>query len=221
MPALTVSAAISDRSLVSLATVKAELGITDTDADRDAMLTRWIVEQSDAICETCGVAPDQAGRRTFLSEEIVISYRAQEIPPGLAPAPLVLPWRIPLSVDTVTVDSVPLIVADDLEIDPLAGLLWRINADGERMRWGRARIIITGTAGWALADMPAALSSAVVDAVRYRWYASTRGDPLLRSFENPDVEKLTYMDSDKVELINGLPKAVADRLGAFTNLVIA
>lgn len=220
MPTLTVSAAVADRSLVSLTTVKAELGITGTDADRDAMLGRWIKELSDNVCEVCCVATDQVGRRTFLAEPVSIAYRSQEVPCGSDPTPLILPWRVPLTVSTVTVDGVSLTVADDVEIEPLAGLLWRLNADGCRTRWERGRVVITGTAGWLLADVPAALSSAVTDAVRYRWFAHTRGDPLLRSFENPDVEKLTYMDGDKVEMTNGLPDAVVSRLAPYTNVVI-
>lgn len=221
MPTLTVSAAVSDRSLVSLATVKTELGITGTDADRDAMLTRWIKELSDSVCEVCGVAADQAGRRTFLSEGVSIAYRTQEIPDSLDPAPLILPWRIPITISAVTVDGTALTVATDVEVEPLSGLLYRLDSDGERMRWERGRVVITGTAGWALNDMPAAISSAVTDAVRYRWYAHTRGDPLLRSYENPDVEKLTYTDTDKVEMVNGLPEAVVGRLAPYSNVVIA
>ncbi|PWC69104.1 hypothetical protein TSH7_01270 [Azospirillum sp. TSH7] len=218
MPTLTVSAPVADRSLVSLATVKAELGITDTASD--TMLTRWIKELSDSVCEVCGVAADQAGRRTFLSEGVTIAYRAQEIPEGLDPAPLILPWRVPVSISTVTVDGTALTVADDVEVEPMAGLLWRLNADGCRTRWEQSRTLLTGTAGWALSDVPAAISSAVTDAVRYRWYAHTRGDPLLRSYENPDVEKLTYTDTDKVEMTNGLPDAVVGRLAPYTNMVI-
>ena len=219
MPTLTVSAAVADRSLVSLATVKAELCITDT--TNDALLTRWVKELSDAVCEVCGVAPDQAGRRTFLAEPVSIAYRAQEVPCGFDPAPLIMPWRIPLNIDTLTVDGTALTVADDVELEPMAGLLWRLNGNGCRTRWERGRVVITGTAGWVLADVPAALSSAVTDAVRYRWYAHTRGAPLLRSYENPDVEKMSWSDPDKVEMTNGLPEAVVGRLAPYTNMVIS
>lgn len=221
MPTLTVASAVADRSLVALATVKAELGITGTDADRDAMLTRWVKELSDAVCEVCGVAADQAGRRTFMSEGFSIAYRAQEIPEGLDPSPLILPWRLPFSVSTVTVDGVSLTVADDVEVEPMAGLLWRLNSSGCRTRWERGRVVITGTGGWALNDMPAALSSAVTDAVRYRWYAHTRGDPLLRSIDVDGVDAVTFMDAGKVQMDGGLPSEIASRLATYTNMVIA
>lgn len=219
MPVLTVSAPVADRSLVSLATVKAELGITDTASD--TMLTRWVKELSDAVCEVCGVAADQAGRRTFLSEGFSISYRAQEIPEGLDPSPLILPWRIPVTISTVTVDGTALTVADDVEVEPLSGLLWRLNADGCRTRWERGRVVITGTGGWLLADVPAALSSAVTDAVRYRWYAHTRGDPLLRSIDVDGVDAVTFMDAGKVQMDGGLPSEIASRLAPYANMVIA
>lgn len=219
MPTLTVSAPVSDRSLVSLATVKAELGITDT--TNDVMLTRWVKELSDTVCEVCSVAADQAGRRTFLSEPVSIAYRAQEVPCGHDPAPLILPWRIPLDIDTATVDGTALAVADDVELEPMAGLLWRLNADGCRTRWERGRVVITGTGGWLLADVPAALSSAVTDAVRYRWYAHTRGDPLLRSIDVDGVDAVTFMDAGKVQMDGGLPAEIVARLGPYTNMVIA
>lgn len=224
MATLTVASAVADRSLVTLATVKSELGITGTDADRDAMLTRWIKELSDNVCEICNVAPDQVGRRTFLAESVSITYRPSEVPERLEPFPLILPWRIPLSIiSTVTEDGTPLTVADDVELVPMAGLLFRLNSGGERTRWTPGVVVITGTAGWALADIPAAISSAVIDALRYRWFARNRGgdgDPLLRSYESPDVEKLSWADPDKMEMVNGLPAAVVDRLRPYTNTVI-
>jgi len=220
MPTLTVSDAVADRSLVTLATVKSELGITGTDADRDAMLTRWIKELSDNVCETCAVAADQFGRRTFLTEGVTVSYRAQEVPCGTDPAPLILPWRIPFTVSTVTVDGVALTVADDVEVEPMAGLLYRLNSDGERTRWERARVVITGSGGWAQGDMPAALSSAVTDAVRYRWSAHKRGDPLLRSIDVDGVDAVTFLDAGKIELDGGLPSEIVSRLAPYSNTVI-
>ncbi|MFC5353553.1 hypothetical protein [Azospirillum himalayense] len=219
MPTLTVSAAVADRSLVTLATVKAELGITDT--TNDTLLTRWIKELSDNVCEVCAVAADQLGRRTFLTEAVTVAYRSSEVPDSLDPSPLILPWRIPFSVSTVTVDGVSLTVADDVEVQPMAGLLYRLDSNGERTRWERGRVVITGSGGWAQGDMPAALSSAVTDAVRYRWFAHTRGDPLLRSIDVDGVDEVTFMDAGKVQLVNGLPAEVASRLAPYSNTVIA
>lgn len=218
MPTLIVSVPVTDRSLVALSVVKAELGITDT--TNDTLLTRWIKELSDNVCEVCAVAPDQLGRRTFLIEAVTISYRAQEVPCGFDPEPLVLPWRIPLKVDTLTVDGAT-IDADGYEVEPMAGLLWRLSSSGCRTRWERGRVVITGTAGWAQADVPAAISSAVTDAVRYRWFAHTRGDPLLRSIDVDGVDAVTFLDAGKVELVGGLPSEIAARLAPYSNTVIA
>ncbi|MCW2243581.1 hypothetical protein [Azospirillum canadense] len=103
----------------------------------------------------------------------------------------------------------------------MAGLLWRLNGSGNRARWGRGRIIITGVAGWDLNDVPAALSGAVTELVKLRWYEKERGDPLLRSYENPDVERLTYMDADKMPMEGGLPTAVYDQLAPYRSAVFA
>lgn len=179
MPSLTVSATVADRSLVTLSALKADLGITGT--DDDTRLTQWIKDDSDAVCEACGVAADQAGRRTFLQEAVTIAYRPSEVPArGIDPAPLILPWRLPLEVDTVTENGTALTVADDVEAEPMAGLLWRLDARGERTHWVGGRIVITGTAGWLLADVPTPLRRAVIDCVKLRWDAKDQNSYVTR-----------------------------------------
>lgn len=210
MPILTVATPAADRALVSLAAVKAELGITGT--ANDALLTAWIAAASARICDICEVAGDQLGRRTFAQEVCTVTFAADEIGRG----PLILPWRVPVvSVSSVTVDGEAL-SPGEYEASPMAGLLFRQTPAGERRSWRRARTAVAMTAGWGNADIPAGLSSAALAMVRAQWQGRDR-DPKIRSYESPDVESWTVFDPDKISLQDGLPLEVAVLLDPFRN----
>lgn len=210
MPTLTVTAAAADRALVSLAAVKSDLGIAGTASD--AALTSLIDAASARACDICRVAEDQLGRRTFVQEACVATFAADEIRSG----PLILPWRIPvIGIVSVSVDGE---VIDPAEYDacPMGALLYRQASSGERCGWPRRRTVVTMTVGWANADIPAALSSAVMAMVREQWRGRDR-DPRIRSYESPDVESWTVFDPDKITLRDGLPIETAALLDPFRN----
>lgn len=221
MPILNVASPVSDRSLISLSALKTALEIaSSTD---NALLTQWIKDDSDTICTACNVAPDQAGRRTFLSESVIISYRTSEIVPdtrrwtGYADRyasqvrPLILPWRLPLTVSTVTVDDTTLTVATDIEIEPMAALLWRLDSNGERTHWERGRLVITGTAGWALVDVPAALRYAVVEMIGLRLDGRGRNS-FLKVDQAEGVGRQEFWVGDAPGSIASIPQSVLERL---------
>lgn len=159
MPKLIVSNPVVDRSLVDLSRVKTELGITGT--ERDDLLRDWIRDDSDLVCEVCGVAPDQKGRRTFLSERITVTLTADEA----ASSTLILPWRKPVDLADLTVAvSGALVHESGYSLDADACLLERSGAG----IWV-GPIAITASAGWIMADIPAALRSAVIRLARLRW----------------------------------------------------
>ncbi|AWK90352.1 hypothetical protein [Azospirillum thermophilum] len=166
MPTLTVAAPVGDRSLVDAARVRAELGVTPADLS-DEVLAGWIRDDSDLVCGACRVAADQRRRRTFLEEAVTIAYTAAE---AAAVRQLILPWRPGLDPATlvVAVDGVPLDPAA-YTLDSDALLLARV----DRQSWGGA-VTIAGTAGWVMADVPAALRSAVIRLVRLRHEAAGR-----------------------------------------------
>ncbi|WP_188263161.1 hypothetical protein [Azospirillum tabaci] len=181
MPKLIVAHAVADRSLVDLSRVKSELGITGP--EQDELLRAWIKDDSDAVCEACGVAPDQKGRRTFLAEEVSINFSAAEAASGA----LVLPWRLPFDQDSLVVSIAGTdIVAGAYTMDAGAGLL---NIDGFG-RWGVA-VTVTGTVGWELQEVPAVLRNAVARLARLRW-ATKRRDPTLKAKEVEGVGREEY-----------------------------
>ncbi|MBP2233087.1 hypothetical protein J2847_006422 [Azospirillum agricola] len=166
MPALTVAAAVADRSLVDVARVRAELGISAA-ALADDVLAGWIRDDSDAVCAACGAAADQKRRRTFLAEDVTITFSAAEASRARR---LLLSWRLALDSTTVAVRvGGALLDAGAYDLDPDALLLSR--RDGGS--WGDG-VVVTGTAGWAPGDVPAALRQAVLRLVRLRWEGRSR-----------------------------------------------
>lgn len=173
MPTLTAIAPVADRSLVSVARVRAELRITEADLPTD-LLAGWIRDDSDAVCAACGAAADQKRRRTFLSESLTIVYSPSE---AVDARRLILPWRLAFDLTTVAVSVGGFLLdADAWDLDAGALLLTRRNG----FTWGDS-VAITGTAGWEPSDVPASLRQAVLRLVRLRWEGMDR-DLTLKAF---------------------------------------
>ncbi len=214
MPILSVGSPVADRSLISLSRVKAELEIEGTGSD--VLLSSWIVAASDRIADICGLAADQTGRRTFLREEAVVTFAAGEIGRG----PMILPWRIPVEITALSVGDTVL-AADEFETISMAALVFRIGVGGDRIDWEEARVTVSLTLGWPIESLPTALSDVVMAMVAGRWYARDRGDPSLRSYESPDVEKMSWFDPDKMVQRDGMSADTAALLDPYRNPVIA
>lgn len=211
MPILTVATPATDRALVTLARVKVELSITD--AASDDLLTGWIIAESARICDVCGVAADQKGRRTFLAEECVVSLSPSEVGRG----PIIMPWRIPVAVSAVLVDGAPL-ASDEYEVEPMAGLVWRLDAADHRIDWPSARIAITMDGGWDAEDLPAPLTEAALALVTARWFAKDR-DPSLKQIKVEGEGEETYWVGG-TSTDGGLPSDIAGILAPYCNPVV-
>jgi hypothetical protein len=206
VPTVAVATPAVDRSLATLASVKAELGIPDADTASDAILHGWILTESDRLVAACGIVGDDLGDAppTLAAETATVTFAASEVP---CSGPLILPWRVPARVTGVSVGGTSLDAAG-WRAEPRAGLLHR--AAGA---WARAEIVVTVASGYAPGKVPVPVADAVRELVRRRWHAKDR-DPLLRSYASPDVEAMTYMDADRVEAEGGLPRSVMEALRA-------
>lgn len=212
MPVLTVGSAAADRRLVALSAMKTELGIATGDTSYDAKLSGWLLAASDIVASVCNLAADQQGRRTFITEALSIAYRASEVPEWCGKArPLLLPWRLPMTVSAVSVDGAAL-DASLFECEPMAGLLYRLDSDGERTHWTRGRITITASAGWAQADVPEVARQAVIRYVRERYDGDGR-NTLLKSETVENVGEFAYWIGPTSKG-DALPPDVVDSLRA-------
>ena len=177
----TVTVQAASKDMTVLATVLAELGLTGTDAPRDALLAALIHQASAAIVGWCN--------REFASETL----RDEFVTTGERRCieALILSRRPVTAIAAVVADGTTL-TADDTEVDPATGFLWRLDGAASRIAWAPARIAVTFTAGYVtLTSLPQDLERACIDLVKHRWFARAR-DATLKSREVVDVGREDY-----------------------------
>ena len=163
--------------LTTLATVKTELGITDT--DNDAWLQTKITQTSVAIAPAC--------RRVFQQETVAdyfnLGWRSSD-------EALVLS-RFPVNEVVSVTESNSVLPVDQYDVDSSKGLLWRVRGDC-RSAWIGGRIAVTYSAGYVLlTTLPHDLEQACILLVKQNYFAKTR-DPLIKSVAIPGVSTYDY-----------------------------
>jgi len=163
--------------LTTLATVKTELGITNTDSD--AWLQTKITQTSVAIASACG--------RVFQQETVAdyfnLGWRSND-------GALVLS-RYPVNEVVAVTQSNSVLPADQYEFQSSNGMLFRMRGDC-RSVWCGGRIIVTYSAGYVLlSTLPHDLEQACILLVKQNWYSKTR-DPLVKSVSIPGVSTYDY-----------------------------
>ena len=214
MPRLTVATPSTTKALVSLARVKRELGIT-TSGDDDVLADK-IAEASAAIVAHCRVAADQRGRRTFAEEECSAAFDAGEVTsPDREIAPLILPWRIPVTAIASIVENGVTLAPADYQLEPMSALIWRISA-GMRTNWAISSIAVTFTAGWDLAgtELPSEIAGAALSLVKASWFGRLR-DPLIKSEDIPGVGSTQWWVGSTGGDVGSLPQDVVDSLAPY------
>jgi len=214
MPRLIVGTPATTRALVSLARVKRELGIT-TSGDDDILADK-IAEASAAIVAHCRVAADQRGRRTFAEEGCSVDFDADEMTPiDREIAPLILPWRVPVTVIASVVENGVALSPGDYQLEPMAALVWRMSA-GMRTNWATSSIVVTYTAGWDLAgsELPSEIAGAALALVKASWFGRLR-DPLIKSEDVPGVGSTQWWVGGTGGDAGSLPQEVVDSLAPY------
>lgn len=161
---LTVTTPASTYNLTLLATVKAEMGITDR-AD-DALIAGYIKQASDAAAKYCN--------RVFACETVTETFRQ------MRDSEIVLSRYPVVEVVSVTENETSL-DASGYEIDAAAGIITRLSGD-RSTRWAAGgKLTIVYRAGFpTLNDLPDGIERAVIQLCKS--YASAGGrDPLIRS----------------------------------------
>ncbi len=214
MPRLTVATPTTTKALVSLARVKRELGITTT--GDDDVLADKIAEASAAIVAHCRVAADQRGRRTFAEEGCSATFDAGEMTPiDREIAPLILPWRIPITSIASIVENGVALAPADYQLEPMAALIWRVSG-GTRSNWATSSVIVTYTAGWDLTgtELPSDIAGAALALVKASWFGRLR-DPLIKSEDVPGVGSTQWWVGSTGGDAGSLPKEVVDSLAPY------
>lgn len=169
-----VTVAAASKDLTILATVKDELGETDTDSDN--FLTGLIQQASDKAVELSG--------REF-AEETMKDYFRNDSWQRCADV-LQLSRRPIKSVISIIEDGVTL-EPTDFEIIAETGWIQRIDSSGNPQSWGGGKIAVEYVAGWiSLTEIPSLLERIVIDEIKREWFARG-GDPIVKSEEVPGV----------------------------------
>lgn len=191
----------SSQDLTILATVKAELDISDTASD--AILTTYIQQASSFIAGITG--------RNFGSEEVRETFFL-----GRTVTDTLKLARRPVTViASLTENDVALVEATDYAVDLEKGLLYRLG----NLAWTYSpspSVVVEYTAGYALlGSLPIAIERAAVMLVKSYYFGNAR-DTGVRSESTEGLDSISYFDA------LGAEKIVREMfLGPYTELVVA
>ncbi len=209
LSSLTVTTAANTYNLTTLATVKAELGITDQ--TQDANIAIWIQHASGVVASYCN--------RVFGQETVVETFRLHG-GCGITPERLVL-RRLPVSSVTSVVEDGDTLTSDDYELDSEKGWLLRLDGSDNPSFWSRSKIVITYVAGYALLDsLPFAIEQACIELVKSRFHNSSR-DPLAKRIKVEGVDETEWWVGGVAGSSGALPPNVIDLLAPFRNNIVA
>jgi hypothetical protein len=215
----SVTTVNTDRSLLTLAEIRAAVGVSD--GSKDSVLVPLGDRVSATITRACMVSRDGAMPPTLRLEAVSDTYRQH----GWRPAQwlaggqqsLVLSRRPVTTIASVTVDSVVLTADTDYEVDKASGLLFRLS-NGVRVGWCGFVVVVAYSAGYE--TVPDDLKLAASMFVQSLSQQGSR-DPLLKRVMIPDViEKEFWVDPTKDI---GVPAEVMDllRRGGYVNQAVA
>lgn len=163
--------------LTVLATVKTELGITDTESD--AWLQTKITQSSAAIASACG----RVFQRETVADRFNLGWSSCD-------DKLVLS-RYPVESIVSVTEANQTLAAGDYEFESANGFLFRLSGDARRA-WTGGRIVVTYEAGYDLLEsLPHDLEQACILLVKQNYFAKTR-DPLVKGITIPGVSTYDY-----------------------------
>lgn len=212
---LEITTPSETEDLTTLATVKADLGITDN--SRDDALNRYISDASAECADYCNTTFGLAGyRETFMEG-------------GDGTDKLLLARRPLVAVASVVENDKTLVADTDYRVDLANGLVYRLPkstgwswTQGYAFRpvwWYGGTIIVEYTAGYDLLDnLPRAIERACLATIREVYYSAAR-DPQMARVNIPGVIERTYSAArGDVSADPALPKAVTDLLERYRRL---
>lgn len=167
---LTVTTAATDLTLLTVAELRAAVGVAD--GKQDAKLSTLGFRTAAAIASACKVASDGAVPRTLRLETLSETFRLKS-----SHTEIVLSRRPGISITSVTEDETAL-TADDYELEKGSGILRRLDGSDNPSCWAAAKIVVVYTAGWA--TVPDDLKLAATKLAAAFWSEGQKIDPALK-----------------------------------------
>lgn len=188
---ITVNIPAKSYDLTLLATVKAELGITDRASD--TVLRSYIKQASDVIAEFCN--------RVFALETVTEAFRiGHDFHEGFSHSPYPMSFELTLkrypvvSIVSVTENGIAL-TSDQYEVDAENGTISRI-CGSQYSRWQIGRVLVTYSAGFVLpGGLPRGIERAAIQLVK-QFASSGDRDPLVRSERVDGAGTTEYFGAD-------------------------
>ncbi len=210
---LRVTVPAESQDLTVLATVKAELGITDADTTNDDRLATLIVQASNICASYCNrVFGMETIEETFWPDSSLgLGARLSEA--------LILRRRPVSEIASIVVDDETL-TADVYRTAPERGLVYRLTDTGYPRAWCFSKsLIVTYTGGYlVLDDLPYPIERACINLIKLYWNQSGSRDPTIRSEEIPGVRSVTYwIDPPSTA---SLPRDVTDLLDPYRDVAV-
>lgn len=204
---LTVTSAANSYDLITLAALKLELGITNSDSDE--LLSQLISQASGVVADITG--------RVWIAETVEekFYFNYWECVPTL-----VLRRRPVISITTLTENGAALVEDVDFAVDAEKGMLYRIKY-GAFLNGviGSPSVVVDYIGGYVLSgspsmNIPRGLERATMILSKAYWFSNTR-DPNVRSETTFELDSITYRDAADAE------KAVADLLSLYSDPAVA
>lgn len=206
--ALSLITPASDLGLLSIAELRAAVGLAAGDTSRDPELTVLGLRVAGLISAFCAVAPAGVAPPTLRYEVVEDVFRLT----GYV-GKQILSRRWVTSIVAVTLDG------DDVDTDLLAvegpaGILYRLDADDRHVCWGPGKLVVRYGAGFAA--VPDDLKACAVDLVRQMDSQGQR-DPLLRAESADGIGRQEYQIASGMAMEGGIPSDIAGRLSRYRN----
>lgn len=177
---LTVTTPAEDRSLLTIAELRAACGVSD--ASKDAALATIGARVSAAIARLCRVSEDAPNPVTLRSEVLTEVFRLKR---GVEE--LILSRRPVTAIASVVADDVAL-DEDEYEVEAATGLLFFL-VDDYRTMWTATKITVAYTAGWS--TVPDDLKAAAAKLAADMYQTGTR-DPNLKRVDVEGIGTKEY-----------------------------
>lgn len=205
----------TSQALISLATVKRDIGIASGDTTNDDILGDLISRVSVQIAQYCN--------RPLVSETVEDTFLADRDPypyqtPGGVNGLSLARWPV-TSVMSVVENSTALVADTDFVIDPASGIVWRIASNGFRVSWPSFNVVVRYVGGLASNAIPFDIQDAAIRLIKGRWYARLR-DPLLKSEDIPGVRSAQYWVDTGASATGAMPPDVVDLLDNYRTPVV-
>lgn len=204
---LTVTVAATERKLTTAAALRADLGVSSTEAS-DARLEDLILRASRAIESYCG--------RVFAKETLSEVFRC--------PRGHVLPLtRYPVVTLTSVTEDGTALSASAYETDTAAGRLYRLSSDA-RICWSAAKVTVVYDAGFILpptggSTLPPDIEAAALKLAAGFYFGAAR-DPLVKGESADGIGSVDYWVGGMPGASGELPPDVLALLAPYRTLFV-